>query len=131
MFTISPITSPKANLSGFLPLCTQSEINRVDALRVHEVQKFAELCGETAYMHIYQAFAFNLPPQIILQIQDLGLPITISGEMEGLIIQGIASASLATWKRFLELAHGEWLIKLASHMYESYFRHIPYFSKVK
>lgn len=134
MFTITPVTTPKPLLSGFLPLSDQTAINRVDALRIHDTAKFKEAAnfGDIAYQHIHQAFAFKLPPQVVLQIQALGLPITVTGELEGLIIEGLMSASLWTWREFIIRAthkdQSEWLIKSARQMYESYFRLYPYFT---
>ena len=134
MFIITPVTTPKPLLSGFVPFYGQSEINRVDALRVHDTAKFAEAAnyGDIAYQHIHQAFAFKLPPQVVLLIQDLGLPITITGQLEGMLIEGLMSASLWTWRQFIIKAthkdQAEWLIKSARQMYESYFRLYPYFT---
>lgn len=134
MFSITPITTPKPLLAGFIPLSDQTAINRVDALRIHETAKFAQAAnfGNVAYQHIHQAFAFKLPPTIFLQIQDLGLSITCTGELEGMVIDGIMSASLWTWREFVVRAthkdQSEWLIKCAKYMYDTYFRHYPYFT---
>jgi hypothetical protein len=137
MFIITPVTTPKPLLSGFVPLSSQSEINRIDALRIHDTAKFAEAAnfgpfGVIAYQHIHQAFAFKLPPQVALEIQGLGLPIHITGELEGFVIEGLMSASLWTWREFVIRAthkdQSEWLIKCARQMYDAHFRLLPYFT---
>lgn len=132
MFSIEPVTIPSVSLSGFVKTAGQLRVNDIDGKRIHPTAKFAELAEtELAYQHIYQAFCFVLPPVTLLEMQSFGLEIRVTGEMEGMLITGLISASLWTWKRFLPLAthkdQSEWLIRVANSMFLGCFNQIKYF----
>lgn len=133
MFSIEPVTLPGITLTGFVKSCGQNRVNEVDGKRTHPTAKFAELSemDEIAYQHIYQAFCFTLPQQVLLDIQNFGLDIRVSGITEGMLVNGLISASLWTWKRFLPLAthkdQSEWLIRVANSMFLACFTQVKYF----
>lgn len=137
MFSIEPITLPGIALTGFVKTCGQLRVNEVDGKPIHATAKFAELAevGEAAYQHIYQAFAFVLPPMILLEMQSFGLELRVSGVMEGMTVNGLISASLWTWKRFLPLAthkdQSEWLIRVADAMFLGCFNKMKYFQDLQ
>lgn len=137
MFSIEPVTSPAVTLSGFVKTQGQNKVNEIDGRQTHPTAKFAELSDmdEIAYQHIYQAFCFVLPQQVLLDMANFGMDIRISGVMEGMFCNGLFSASLWTWKRFLPLAthkdQSEWLIRAANSMFLGCFTKMKYFQDLQ
>lgn len=136
---IIPVVEPHTNLSGFLPIHGQTLLNSVDGQRVHMTEKFkilAEMAPpELAFQHTYITFCFQLPVNIILEMQQVCPELKVTAEMDGLLAKGLVSASLWTWKRFLPLGthkdQSEWLIKAVNEMYINTFINIPYFKDLK
>lgn len=106
---------------------------------MHPTEKFRLLAdvapSELAFEHLYLAFEFYLPVQIILEMQQLSAELRVTALITGVLSEGIVSASLAAWKRLLPLAtrkeQSEWLIKTVNGMYVSTFINIPYFNDLK
>lgn len=137
MFSVESVASPAIDIGGFAKIAGQGAINAADAKQTHATVRFHDLadCGEIAYHHIYQTFSFVLHPTTVLEIQSFGLDIRVTGEIEGMLVTGLFSASLWTWKRFLLLAtakdQSEFLIRVANSMFLACFTKVKYFQELQ
>ena len=111
MFTpkLKAVNLSHPDLGGFVPILEQSQITSIDGKSKHHVSKFADAVQELllerghAWHHIYQGFCFELPGELYVPLLN-SQKVKVSGLLEGGIIVGVMSASLADWVEFLQWA---------------------------
>ena len=136
MVSITPIATSKVSLSGFVSLYGREDVSRVDAQqRLSELAKVTELTGfaESTLQHFHIAFAFALPPQIVFELQNLGVGLSFSSEFGFPTVNGLMSGSYLTWLTLFRNSKNleKPTQQVLKALYDSQFRLLPYFQDVK
>lgn len=132
-----PLLSPLIDLSAFRYVLPQDHVNRVDARPLPPVAKYAALVEESlgqthwAYWHLYEAFYFELPVQVIVELDRFqhARMFRLTTHYAGLMAEGIISGSYDLWREFLAWAavQGSDYMQLFAKALYGYFRKHDFF----
>jgi hypothetical protein len=131
-----PLLSPSIDLSAFRHVVPQSIVNQVDGRPLPPVAKFAALVDESlsqpawAYWHLYEAFYFELPVQVIVELDGFqhARCFRLTTQGAGLMAEGLISGPYDLWREFLAwAANGSEYMQMFARALYGYFRRHDFF----